>query len=314
MKVSRLIGEHLKFESLGLEKSFGDGYLVAHNPSYQNIRNQALSLGYKFGSFNEPHLNEAFQTFPLLLLETVLERKVIPFSNNTLPFSFLKESALDVMRFEDLIGNLKQNFVFHEASHAVAREKGLEFLGPIHIGSTLHDHQQFVLRLLLEESFANAQELFATSHVSDQTHRHFYSMNSYMTDFEHRSTLCRMIEIYGQECVLRFLLLCYLQVNFLRDFSHELEFQKILTLSGLSKIDGPNTKLLRALSKVALRLSERFRTQTTDLHLRIRGIGTKMDVLLDFDFWNKFESSIELNGYVSELCAESTMGPSMKTF
>lgn len=294
MKINRLIEAHLKFEAQGLPGSFGDGYLMAHNRYFRQIRNAALKIGFLPSSAK----NEAYEAFPLLHLEDLLAAKTLPYTNNFAAFKDLTKMQLDALTWDDVHGNLKQNFVFHEAAHGVIRAWADPLLGPHQLESqTLPFQQKFVLRMLMEESFANTCELMAIVDLVDSVHRCFFELNSYMNNFEQRTHLKNAVESIGESNVIRFLFLAYLQSNFLRSGIDDSQFRAMLQLvetaaadfsPGFSK-DPKNLKTLRALAKIAFQLSDRFRVQTTAFHLRLAGIQTSQQQLFDFDFLKSVE-------------------------
>ena len=112
-----------------------------------------------------------------------------------------------------------------------------------------------------------------------------------MTDFEHRTYLKTALKEIGEGVVIRFLVLFYLQANFLRDKIEDRDFQKMARIcAGGTSLDAKKTKTLRSLSKIAFLLSERFRQQTTGFHLRLAGIQVSSKELFDFDFLADIET------------------------
>jgi len=300
VKINRLIEAHLKFEEQGLPVSFGDGYLMAHNRYFRQIRNAALKIGFRPSSAQ----NQAYEAFPLLHLEDLLLAKTLPYSNNFAAFKALPKLQLEALTWDDVDGNLKQNFVFHEAAHGAIRTLADRLLGPYKLESqTLPSQRKFVLRMLIEESFANTCELMAIVDLEDSVHRCFFELNSYMNNFEQRTHLKNALESIGESKVIRFLFLAYLQSNFLRSGIDDSQFRLMIQIventaadfsPGFSK-DPKNLKTLRALAKVAFQLSERFRVQTTAFHLRLAGIQTSQQQLLDFDFLETFKEPQPMN-------------------
>lgn len=280
MKISRLLDQHRKFKSQGLADSLGDGYLMAHNRVFKKIRMAALEAGYQFSSARD----EAYETFPLLQLEPLLQEKVLPYSRNVLPLERLTAGQLDVLSWEDIDGNLKRNFVFHEACHAVVRVIGDKYFGGLNVGTSLDSQRQFATRMLLEESCANTCEFLGCAEASDQTHRLFYEMNSYVCEYESRTYLKNAMVEIGQTVVVKIMVLAYLQANFLRYNLEDKQFQLMLKIASDNVLDLKQQKALRAMAKVAFNLSERFRVQTTSFHLRLAGIHTPIEDLFDFPF------------------------------
>lgn len=281
MKISRLLEQHQKFASHGLPESFGDGYLIQHNRFYRSIRKAAENFGFSFSK----ERNEFYEVFPLLQLESLLQTKVLPYVDNVGVFAQLAKTQLESLTWEDLEGNLKKNYAFHEASHAVIRTLTTRHwgVGP-RPGTSLDSQRDYVMRMLIEESCANTCELLGVAEASDAVHRMLYEMNSYVCEFESRTHLKRALEEIGVMEVSSFMMLAYLQSNFLRESITDKDLLLMLELSGLEGLDAKHVKTLRALARVAFNLSERFRYQTTSFHLRLAGVQTPLQDLVDYPF------------------------------
>ncbi|UXR66063.1 hypothetical protein EZJ49_07350 [Bdellovibrio bacteriovorus] len=300
MKISRLLEQHQKFADQGLVTSFGDGYLVQHNRFYRSIRQAALGYGFTFSN----QRNEFYEAFPLLQLEELLEDRTLPYVNNVSVFTKLSKSQLEALTWDDLEGNLKKNYVFHEASHAVVRALAVQHFGtPSGPGTSLDSQRDYVLGMLLEESCANACELLGVAEASDSIHRMFYEMNSYVCEFESRSYLHKALDEWGVGPVSKFLVLAYLHANFLREQFEDHDMSQMLSLSGLKNLDSRQIKSLRALAKVVFNLSERFRYQTTSFHLRLAGVSTPLEDLVDFPFMEALKRKAHLESFLNDWAA-----------
>ncbi len=287
MKLTHLLEHHRKFSGRGLPGSLGDGYLVVHNRFYRWIREAALASGFRFSA----EKNEAFESFPLLQLENILRARVLPYVNNAAALEQLTPVQLLALDWQDVDGNLKKNYVFHEGCHAVVRGLAGEVLGPSGEMHDLKTQRRFALRMLLEESCANTVELLGTVDANDQIHRLFFEMNSYMGNFENRTNVKNAFAEIGEATVIKFVTLAYLQANFLREKIEDREFAAMIRFAtGGAELDAKKQKSLRALSKVAFQLSERFRVQTTSFHLRLAGIKTPAKELFGFDFMGELKS------------------------
>lgn len=272
MKISRLLELHEQNQSLGLKESLGDGYLMAHNRVFRFVRTKALAAGYKFSDRRD----EAYDAFPLLQLDRILESKTLPYANNVVPFENLTSAQRDLISWDDVDGNLKRNFVFHEGSHAVFRS-----LKSAHISQ---DVSVQIVWMLLEESFANTMELLAVIDAGDAAHRIFFELNSYVCEFDHRHNLAKALSELGEKILIPFMVLSYLHSNFLREKIEDKDFKQIFKLLSLEGLSDPQIKTLRALSKVVFNLSERFRYQTTDFHLRLAGVKNPYELIYKTDF------------------------------
>ncbi|HVK61743.1 MAG TPA: hypothetical protein VM432_09350 [Bdellovibrionales bacterium] len=280
MKLTRLLDLHQKHQARGIPESFGDGFLMEHNSVFRRVRDAALKHGYRFTN----ERNDAYETFPLLQLDSLLQQKRIPYSNNTAAFATLSAQATDALSWADLDGNLKKNFVFHEGAHAIARSIADNALGPIARGQSVEAQREFALRMLVEESCANTAELLGVSETADQAHRIFYEMNSYVCEFESRTNLKNALTEIGGPTVAKFMILAYLHANLLRESIDERSFKSITTIASKDDLNPAKLKTLRALGKIAFNLSERFRVQTTGFHLRLAGVTTPPEELFDFDY------------------------------
>ncbi len=281
MKLTHLLEQHNKFKDQGLPGSFGDGYLVVNNRFFRQVRSAALAAGYSFAA----EKNDAYETFPLLQLESILLSKILPYANNVSSFEQMNPAQLAALSREDLEGNLKKNFVFHEACHGIVRNLANQVLGPMGKAQDLESQRTVALRMLVEESCANTLELLGIVDVHDQAHRIFFEMNSYMENFENRTHLKNAFAEIGEKIVIKFMFLSYLQANFLRERITDSDFQEmVLIAAGDEKLDLKKLKTLRALGRLAFQLSERFRKQTTSFHLRLMGIKTPTSTLFNFNF------------------------------
>lgn len=281
MKISRLLEQHQKFADQGLPTSFGDGYLVQHNRFYRAIRRAAENFGFSFSS----QRNEFYEAFPLLQLESLLEKKVLSYVDNVGVFAQLSKAQLESLTWDDLEGNLKKNYVFHEASHAVIRTVTTRHWGAVtQPGTSLDSRRDYLLRMLVEESCANTCELLGVAETSEAVHRLLYELNSYVCEFESRTYLRKALDEIGVAGGSRFMMLAYLHANFLRENFSDKDIALMLEMAGLGQLEAKQVKALRSLGKVAFNLSERFRYQTTSFHLRLAGVQIPLEELVDFPF------------------------------
>lgn len=295
MKISRLWEEHLKHADRGLPGSFGDGYLMVHNRLFRRVRDAALGEGCRFSDARD----EAYEAFPLLRLEALLEKKTLPYANNAAAFASLTPVQREALTWDDADGNLKKNFVFHEACHAVVRALAARTLGPLPAGTGLEAERRRVFRWLLEESCANTCELLGMLDAGDALHRIFYETNSYIVMFDSRTHFRQAFAEIGADRVARVMLFSYVLANCLHP---RLDERDLATL-GLGGLEAKSVKTLRALSKTAFQLSERFRVQTTSFHLRLAGIKTPVQDLLDADVLEILRREPGMEAFLSEFLA-----------
>ncbi|MBX3040179.1 MAG: hypothetical protein KF789_05650 [Bdellovibrionaceae bacterium] len=277
MNLAPLLQAHRQSAADGLSRNLGDGYLMQHNAIYRRVREEALKAGYAF----EANADPAYEAFPLLQLSRILKNRVLPYTDNVTVFESLSPEQLAAISTADLEGNLKRNFLFHESVHGVVRDLSLKILGPI--PSPKQSEQDFLLRILLEESCANTCELIGAMDADDKTHRAFYEINSYICHFELRVFLKKAFQEIGPRTLIPHLVFCYLHANFLKDRIEDRHFQQGQTLWDNQKLKADELKSLRSLGKTAFQLSERFRQQTTGLQLRLEGISTPLERLVQFN-------------------------------
>ncbi len=260
----------LNVHSNALPKNWGDGYLYNKNSIYRSIRKAALEHGFTY-SFAP---NSDYLALPLSQLTTFIESKIVPYFDNVSVLAKVENQLPLVTVWDDVIDNLKQNHVFHESCHAVARAI---------IANSLKTDS--ILPLMIEESFANACELLGIVDAEDTAHRFFYESNSYIFILEERSLLKSLIKDIGIETAVQFVLLCYLYSNYLHESLSEKDIDQISQLIGLDRKSIKNSKLLRSISKISFQLNPRFQNVTTVFYLRLCGFPVTTKQLQDTDLF-----------------------------
>ncbi len=298
MKLGRLWYQHQQFDTQGLKENFGDGYLIAHNKIYRNIRTSTLAQKFTFSLGPYP----LYQALPLSQLEWILSEKIIPYFDNVSVLQQIHQKLPQNIFWDDISDNLKGNHVFHESCHAVARGKAQEILKSPDL-TNKSDLQLLILCRLIDESFANTCELLAVTDATDPVHQIFFELNSYVVMFEDRSNLKKAMQEIGEEIFMHFMILCYLHANFLTPTLTDQKFEKILSLIAKNGVgfSGPQKKSMRALSKIAFELNLRFRMVTTSFYFRLNGIFLPKDQLRDFDFIQTMIDRPELMEFLDAL-------------
>ena len=305
MKLSRLWDQHQQFASQGLKENFGDGYLMAHNKIYQNIRETTQKQNFTFSLESHPF----YQALPLSQLDWILSEKKIPYIDNVSVLQQIHQKLPGQILWDDICDNLKGNHVFHESCHAVARPLNQTILKTAPVKNT-QELQILVLSRLIEESFANTCELLAVVDAIDPVHQIFFELNSYVVMFQDKTNLKKALQDIGEDIFMKFMILCYLHANFLTPTLDDQKFEKLLSLisekeSGFSL---PQKKSLRALSKIAFELNLRFRMVTTGFYLKLNGISTPMAELKDFDFIQMIKDRPELIEFLDALVKKALHG------
>jgi hypothetical protein len=279
VKLSKVLG--IQSQSKSDLLILGDGYLLNQSPIYRRIREDALNLGFTFSTNKDTQ----YEALPMSQLESVIESRVIPYVDNVSPLQKLNQQTNGQLNWEHVADNLRPNYIFHESCHAVARSK----TGPS------DQLKKTVVKILLEESFANTCEFLAIADANEPIHRIFLDMNSYFTVYEDRTHLKKAISQYGFESMYQFMLLCYLYSNFLNEFLSDSEFSKIIALAGFQV--QPDKKVLKSLAKYAFELNPSFRYNTTELYFRMRGYSQPIKELLNFNPIDLIASDSEIRNW-----------------
>lgn len=288
MKISRLLEIQQEKKSLtSLEKNFGDSFLVQHNRIYKIIRQKTLEAGFSYSD----EFNPFYLALPLSQLEQVLKVKKIPYFDNV---SILQEIEKKIPRltiWDEVVDNLKKNYLFHESCHAVARTTSQKFF------KTNDNSSTQIVRQMIEESFANSCELIGLVDAEDAAHRIFYEANSYIFVYDMKPHLKNLVQEHGFDFVMQFIIFCYLYSNFLFDSINDQSLNRILKLllpdpNDLMtlKKNAASLKKLRAASRIAFELNPRFRQVTTGFYLKWAGLNPQQKDLTQFDFMQLIES------------------------
>lgn len=258
MKLANLLDQHHKTSQAAgtLSRSLGDGFLCEKNRFYGRARAQALEAGFKFST----EQSNSYLALPLSQLDQVLKTKVIPYIDNVTVLEEIEKKIPKQTTWNDISDNLKGNLIFHEACHAFAHTKliGVEPM----------------LRMLLEESYANTCELLAIVDAEDQIHRIFLEINCYSFMLDDRVHLVNAAKEIGLSSLTRFMLLSYLHANYLRE---TIDFERVFALSLDKSVDTKVLKNLRQLSKIAFKLNPRFREVTTQFYFKLHGVPANYD-------------------------------------
>ena len=234
----------------------GDRYLCRHNPIFANIRAAALRAGYRF-SAEDNLLWRDYQSCALLTLPQILSGRIIPYHDTGNTFLRLRERYPDAAPPPFFIlGNLKRNYVFHEAAHCVAH--------------SVLKSGEFVLDAMFAESFANTVErLGAAFHGMSIPDIVFYPLNSYIAPEPQTTTL---LEKAGEDAgsFLRFALLFLgsFEANLAAGGLEQSAFERIVRA-----IDCPAGQegLAREIVSLAFSLNAGFRNNTTPTYFEFLG-------------------------------------------
>ena len=290
MKVDNLLSKHDAFKTpQGLKNSLGDDFLLKNNSLFYTVRLKTLDLGFEFSE----DFNPSYLSLPMAQLESILESKKIPYSDNVSALKKLNQNTGKNLEWDHIVDGLKANYVFHESCHALARNTSRN------LKINTSQLQNKIVTILIEESFANACEFLLIAEAHDVPHRLFLEKNSYFTVFEDRTHLKNAIDKFSLGAVFQFMLFCYLHSNFLREQLTENDFKKILSLCDFKTV--PEIKVLKSLAQNAFALNPRFRYTTTEMYLRLNGLPMKVTEALNFDCFSVIASNQELKRLISNL-------------
>lgn len=299
MKLAQLLEKNQNSRaSCGLAENFGDSYLCGHNQIFASIRTAVISAGFRLSCQYHPF----YQALPLSQLEWILSNKQIPFCDNMGVLHAIENKVKNRILWDDICDQLTKNHLFHESCHGVARFI-FNSQQPPRADHLATESQLNLMKVLLEESFANTCELLAIVDAADAAHRIFFEWNSYICMFNERGNLAKVMSELGEEKIFQLMLLCYLHSNFQYSKLEESQLQRVLDFVGFEKgLETTMKKLLRAISKIAFQLNPRFRQVTTSFYLKMNGTLTPMSELIDFDFMAVLES----HPYWSQLLQQLT--------
>lgn len=303
MKLTSLLSQHAENnDSATLTKNFGDGFLCKNNSVYRNVRRLATDKGFHFTT----QMSADHAALPLAQLDAVLEKKIIPYFDNVTMLVKIDHQKSHLFLWDEVVDQVKKNNLFHESAHAIIHSDlwALDLRNE----SALKKDQHQVFKMLVEESFANTCELLSTQDVHNATHRIFHELNSYICVFEERYRLNQLREMSSPTFLFKFTFLSYLCSNYLHEQLSEAEIEVLFslserheTLTGLKKIALDQRKNFRGLFKIATALNPRFREITTKFHLKLQGVQTPFEQVLNFDFFSILENDKRILDLIHQL-------------
>ena len=291
MKLKNILKQHLEpISENALKTNLGDSFLLKNNQIYKEIRQAALKADFSFTD----NVDSSYTSLPLSQLDLILKRKTIPFHNNVDVLFDIEAKSPGQIEWDFICDGLKQNHIFHESCHAVARTLSSDF--------TFGSGKELLLVIaLMEESFANTCELLAVQDTTDAIHKIFYEWNSYICIFQEKTNLKKALVEIGRSQVFKFFILSYLYCNFLHERWEDSDFQRVLKLCFGAKVSEQTKKILRALSKEVFTLNPRFRYATTSFYLRTNGYNETIENALSFDPLALIEKNEDLKKWLERL-------------
>ncbi|MBC7458071.1 MAG: hypothetical protein H7235_07325 [Bdellovibrionaceae bacterium] len=255
MKLFKLLELHKTHSTPGsIQNNFGDGFLCQNNKIYATIRDHATKLGFTCSEENNLHA----MVLPFAHLEQIFTTKKIPMMNNVSVFEALGNKALQEIEWVEVEMGYKRNYLFHESCHVVARD----ILEKSNV-------ENKILSLLLEESFANASELFAMTLAEEEGHQIFFSANSYTIAFEDADRLNQIVKKFGFDKSFQFTLLAYLHSNLLYPTYTDKDFKALTKFIFKKELTQPEAQQIGFLAEMAFSLDEGFKYATRGLHFKL---------------------------------------------
>ena len=260
----------------GISGVIGDRYLYCHNPIFRRIRDTAIHAGCSF-SAADSRLLRNYLSLPLFSLGEILEKRTIPYLENTLTLQeILRQNADIAVPVQLLLRNLRPNYLLHEASHFVGeqeiRNETWEFCES--------SRQRFVITSIVVEAFANTIERLASSDNCALIHAIFFHLNSYMDYDPARWTIANQgLRVFGLHAAFRLAFLSYLLANISDDKVTTATADRIVDLVWERPLCQDERKLLLQLLGSGYRINPRFRDETSRAYFRWHGCETEFAAL-----------------------------------
>jgi hypothetical protein len=257
IKLIKILDQHNNFSTKNANAildNLGDGFLLEHNKFYKIVRDRIWLLGYTFSN----EYNNQFIVLPFTQLEEIFLSQKILLLDNVTVLKNINLKALHLIEWSEIEIGFRKNYIFHESCHVIGRE--------IISNST---KQPDLLKLLLEESFANACEFFGMCEANSEVHKIFYESNSYATNFSDQSKIQNK---FGAEKVFKFTILSYLHSNFLNFSYTKSEIKLVTDFVFGEKLTSSDVQQLQFVAQVAFSLDDNFKQLTRQLHFKLNGL------------------------------------------
>lgn len=246
----------------------GDGFLYLHNPFVRRIRDAALGAGFRFSLSDDG----GYFGFPLIHLDTILRRRIIPYRPSFTALEHLEQSRPGFFTLADLRQNRPApNYLLHESAHAVAFHA--LFGRPRDVHAAFSEPTSLV-RLMLGEAFAMSAEYFAACAVQGEPHAWLFSISSYRRRTQKKKAVGALLERYGFDFVGRAVLLAFLYNNFLVDRLSKAQLSRLLHSADAAVARRLPAAALRELGSTLnglMVMSPEFRYDTSRLFLTMFG-------------------------------------------
>ncbi len=296
MKISKILEQERHANSANaIDDAFGDRYLYKNNFIFRRIRDKGLVTGLKYKS----ELVSSYVLLPLICLQKIIDSNVIPYFNNGSILYDLEIAFPNTIVWTEVKVSLKKNYHFHESCHVVSRSLFVS----VFQNQILSSNQQ-LLQIFIEESFSNTCELLAIKDVADVTHKIFFEHNSYIFVPELKTLILELEKFIGFAKLFQFILLNYLNSNFMHFVQSEKFFEKSIQFVDIDKqIIKIYSKKLKSLARICYELNPEFKQQTSSLYLKMKKISNSIDQLNQINFFQDLETNQLFKKWLVELSA-----------
>lgn len=310
MKLKKILETHQKFTTPdSLHDNLGDGYLLAQNHLFKNVRMAALEKNVKFTSrrFHD------YDVLPLTQLPKILQENTVPYLPNVNALLEIEERVPDQFELDDT-PPLRANYVHHETAHCLARLIRSEFLGDVKAGN-LETQRELALMIMFEEAFANTAESMLSAFSDSPIHDHFLLRNTYI--FEEpvaRKNMKTLIKLIGMEATFKTVLFSFLFANFQKEKASSSELKRMMAIifkndhSRFVKLGDRDFNLIRQVFQGGFDLDPQFTIRTNGFCLQMMGVSANPKTLFSFDFLKKFETDERYVACLNQMASVAATG------
>jgi hypothetical protein len=266
IKLAHLLWIDEQYSSdLALINSLGDAYLCSMNILFRNIRNAFLRHGFRYAC-DASRLWRDYNIAPLFCLQRMIDEGLVPYNDTTATLREISSANPTIVVSPKLLFSLvKKNYVLHEAAHLVANQiVSHEDAFRSILCST--PAEQFVLKALTCESFANSVETIAAGLADSDTHYLFLLLNSYVEySWSSQKTLRSVLPFFDIRSLFRLAFLTFLFENTHGTPPSDPVLESYIELGfGSGVLRARDKLLLKMIARRVFGLSEGF-TQETSL-------------------------------------------------
>ena len=265
---------------LGLPQSLGDGPLLHRFAVLYQLRAELVKYGYRF----EPMSRAIHSLFPILELDEILARKVIPYRLTTPAAEELVRHNSDYsLPYRLFIEVCNSSVTHHEGAHALFFEIAQSLSGPSY-------GLQFVETMLLGEAFAMSLDQFIAVLSAADGRRStalFLGLNSYANPFDlswiddsqpgSLIRLAKVAEKSPRETLT--LLVCAHMVSLLRPKAVGGQPELAQSFAVHAGFDNHDPSDLEELFLIGLRVAYEFREDTLRRYFTLRQTRRELDEL-----------------------------------